>query len=242
MRAFILAGGSGTRLSPLTSYVPKCMIPVAGRPFIDHVIEYLHTHDIRDVVLLLSADDAEVFRNHLGDGSKLGVKVQYSVSPRTGTSAALIAASNFAAAPFIVYYGDVMVDLDLTGMLRFHQEKGALCTLALSRGVRLDYGVGKLDSEGRLKYFEEKPILSEYPVSIGIYACQPKFISYCNVGSDLAADVLPHLLSRGEKVYGFVTDQPHHDIGSFKQLNDAKEFLATKKKHAPLPVSLVKKQ
>jgi mannose-1-phosphate guanylyltransferase / phosphomannomutase len=242
MRAFILAGGSGTRLSPLTSYVPKCMIPVAGRPFIDHVIEYLHSHNIRDVVLLLSADDAEVFRNHLSDGSKLDVRVQYSVSPRAGTSAALIAASGFVDGPFIVYYGDVMADLDLTGMVSFHQEKGALCTLALSRGVRLDYGVGKLDSEGRMLHFEEKPVLSEYPVSIGIYACQPNFLSYCNVGSDLAADVLPHLASRGEKVYGFVTDQPHHDIGSFKQLNEAKEFLATKKKHVPLPVSRVKKQ
>jgi mannose-1-phosphate guanylyltransferase / phosphomannomutase len=242
MRAFILAGGSGTRLSPLTSYVPKCMIPVGGRPFIDHVIEYLHGHDIRDVVLLLSADDAEVFRNHLGDGSKLGVRVQYSVSPREGTSAALIAASEFVDGPFIVYYGDVMVDLDLKGMLKFHQEKDALCTLALSRGVRLDYGVGKLDIEGRLQFFEEKPILSDYPVSIGIYACQPKFLTYCNVGSDLAGDVLPHLVAKGERVYGYVTEQPHHDIGSFKQLNEAKEFLATRRKHVPLPVSRVKKQ
>src|SRR2546428_2735552 len=104
-------------------------------------------------------------------------------------------------------------------MVRFHEEKGALCTLALSRGVRLDYGVGKLDGEGRLQHFEEKPILSEYPVSIGIYACQPRFLSYCRVGSDLAADILPHLISKGERVYGYVTDQPHHDIGSFKQLN-----------------------
>ena len=237
MRAFILAGGSGTRLSPLTSYVPKCMIPVAGRPFVDHVILYLYSHNIRDIVLLLSADDAEVFKNHLGDGSKLGVKVQYSISPRAGTAAALQAASDLVDGSFIIYYGDVMADLDLTAMLRFHEEKGALCTLALSRGVRLDYGVGRLDGEGRLQYFEEKPILSEYPVSIGIYACQPRFLSYCKVGSDLAADVLPHLISKGERVYGYVTDQPHHDIGSFKQLNQAKEFLATKKKQVPLPVS-----
>ena len=237
MRAFILAGGSGTRLSPLTSYVPKCMIPIAGRPFIDHVILYLHSHNIRDVVLLLSAEDADVFKNHLGDGSKLNVKVQYSVSPRAGTAAALRAASKFVDGPFIVYYGDVMADLDLMGMLRFHEEKAALCTLALSRGVRLDYGVGRLDGEGRLQYFEEKPILSEYPVSIGIYLCQPKFLSYCSVGSDLAANVLPHLISKGERVFGYVTDQPHHDIGSFKQLNEAKEFLAKKKKQVPLPVS-----
>jgi len=218
------------------------MIPVAGRPFIDHVIDYLQGHNIRDVVLLLSADDAEVFKNHLGDGSKLGVKVQYSVSPRAGTSAALLAASEFVDGSFIVYYGDVMADLDLTAMLRFHEDKGALCTLALSRGVRLDYGVGRLDGEGRLQYFEEKPILSEYPVSIGIYACQPKFLSCCTVVSDLAANVMPNLVSKGERVYGYVTDQPHHDIGSFKQLNEAKEFLATKKKQLPLPLSRAKKQ
>src|SRR6059036_794200 len=114
------------------------MIPVAGRPFVDHVILYLHSHNIRDIVLLLSADDAEVFKNHLGDGSKLGVKVQYSISPRAGTAAALQAASDLVDGSFIIYYGDVMADLDLTGMLRFHEEKGALCTLALRRGVRLD--------------------------------------------------------------------------------------------------------
>ena len=234
MKAFILAGGSGTRLSPLTSYIPKCMIPIGGRPFIDHVLVYLRQHNVREIVLLLSMEDADVFRNHLGDGSKLDVKVDYNISPRMGTAAALSSASEFVGGPFIVYYGDVMADLDLTSMLKFHEEKSALCTLALSRGVRLDYGVARLDGDGRLQDFQEKPVLSEYPVSIGIYACQPEFLSYCKVGRDLAMDVIPHIIRKGERVYGYVTNQPHHDIGSFKQLNEAKDFLASRKKHAPV--------
>jgi len=206
------------------------MIPVAGRPFIDHVLEYLAKHRVTEIVLLLSPDDADVFRNHLGDGSKFGVSTTYNVSPRGGTAAALHSARKTVHGPFIVYYGDVMTDLDLSRMLKFHEEKDALCTLALTRGVRLDYGVGKLDADGRVKHFEEKPVLSEYPISIGVYACKEEFLSYCNSGPDLAADVLPLVISRGERVYGFITDHPHHDIGSFKQLNEAKDFLASARK------------
>ncbi len=188
------------------------------------------------MVLLLSPEDEDVFKNHLGDGSKLGVDVSYNVSPRAGTAAALRSAKEFVDGSFIVYYGDVMTDLDLSSMLRYHEEKEALCTLALSRGVRLDYGVGRLDGEGRVQYFEEKPVLSEYPVSIGLYACNERFISYCAVGSDLAADILPLVISKGERVYGFVTNRPHHDIGSFKQLNDAKDFLAKSEKRPIVPM------
>ena len=228
MKAFVLAGGAGTRLSPLTQYIPKGMIPISGKPFIDYVLNYLNGHGIRQVVMLLSEEDSEVYRNHLDDGSKFGVSIAYNVSPRAGTASALRDASGLIDGPFIVYYGDILTSLDLTGMIRYHREKKALCTLALSTGVRIDYGVGKIDGDGRLKYFEEKPVLQEYPVSIGVYACEPRVLDYCLPGSDLAGDVLPQMLQKGEPVYGFITPEPHHDIGSFKQLNEAKEILKNK--------------
>jgi len=131
MRAFILAGGAGTRLSPLTQYVPKGMIPVAGKPFIDYVITYLAKHGIRNVVMLLSEDDSEVYRNHLDDGSKFGVSIGYNISPRTGTASALREAANLIDGSFVVYYGDVLTSLDLSGMIEYHLEKKALCTVAL---------------------------------------------------------------------------------------------------------------
>ena len=230
MKAFVLAGGAGTRLSPLTTYVPKGMIPVSGRPFIDYVIAYLSEHGIREVVMLLSDEDSEVFRNHLEDGSRFGLSIGYSTSPRSGTASALREASGLVDGTFVVYYGDVLTNLDLSEMIRFHRGKKAVCTVALSTGVRIDYGVGRLDGEGRVSYFEEKPVLSDYPVSIGVYLCEPNVLSYCSAGPDLAGDVLPRMLKEGERVYGFITKDPHHDIGSFKQLNEAKEILKTHSK------------
>ncbi len=230
MKAFILAGGAGTRLSPLTQYIPKGMIPVAGKPFIDYVIKYLASHGVRNIIMLLSDEDSEVYRNHLEDGSKFGVSIGYSISPRTGTASALKDAAGLVDGAFVVYYGDVLTSLDLGGMMKYHHEKKSTCTVALSTGVRIDYGVGRVDGEGRITYFEEKPVLQEYPVSIGVYICEPKVLDFCKPGTDLASDVLPLMLKQGEPVYGFITKEPHHDIGSFKQLNEAKDVLRSQKR------------
>jgi NDP-sugar pyrophosphorylase family protein len=230
MKAFILAGGAGTRLSPLTQFIPKGMIPVAGKPFIDYVIRYLASHGVRSIIMLLSDEDSEVYRNHLEDGAKFGVNLGYSISPRTGTASAIKDAASLVDGPFVVYYGDVLTSLDLSGMMKYHREKGSLCTVALSTGVKIDYGVGRVDEEGRITYFEEKPVLKEYPVSIGVYICEPKVLDYCKPGSDLASDVLPSMLKKGEPVYGFITKDPHHDIGSFKQLNEAKDIVRKEKR------------
>jgi len=230
MKAFILAGGAGTRLSPLTQFIPKGMIPVAGKPFIDYVIRYLAGHGVRSIIMLLSDEDSEVYRNHLEDGSKFGVNIGYSISPRSGTATALKDAAGLVDGPFVVYYGDVLTSLDLSGMMKYHHEKGSVCTVALSTGVRIDYGIGRIDSEGRITYFEEKPILKEYPVSIGVYICEPKVLDYCKAGSDVASDVLPSMLKKGEPIYGFITRDSHHDIGSFKQLNEAKDILRKEKR------------
>ncbi len=225
MRAFVLAGGAGTRLSPLTTFIPKGMIPIRGRPFIDYVIGYLSHHGIQDIVMLLSNEDFEVYRNHLEEGDKFGVRIKYDISPRSGTTAALKHASSMVNGTFLIYYGDVLTNLDISEMIRYHRAKASLCTIALSTGVRIDYGVGKLDSNGRIRYFEEKPILADYPVSIGVYLCEPRVLSYCSAGPDIASDVLPALVKKGEKVYGFITREPHHDIGSFKELGQASQIV-----------------
>jgi NDP-sugar pyrophosphorylase family protein len=230
LKAFVLAGGAGTRLSPLTSYVPKGMIPIAGKPFIDYVISYLASHGIRNIIMLLSDEDSEVYRNHLDDGSKYGVNIGYSISPRAGTSNALKEASSHIDGTFLLYYGDVLTSLDLTDMIRFHKEKKAICTVALSTGVRIDYGVGRVDKDNRIEYFEEKPILKEYPVAMGICVCEPVFLKYCSSGSDIAANVIPALVAKGERVFGYLTPEPHHDIGSFKQLDEVKKILKTHSK------------
>ena len=201
------------------------MIPIQGKPFIDYVISYLASHGIRSIIMLLSDEDSEVYRNHLDDGSKFGVNIGYSISPRTGTANALKDASGHIDSTFLVYYGDVLTTLDLTDMIRFHRKKKATCTVALSTGVRIDYGIGKIDKDGRIEYFEEKPIIKEYPVSIGVCLCEPEVLKYATTGSDIAANVIPALVAKGERVYGYLTPETHYDIGSFKQLDEVKKVL-----------------
>src|SRR5207247_10201098 len=89
MKAFVLAGGAGTRLSPLTSYVPKGMIPIGGKPFIDYVVSYLSKHGVKNIIMLLSDADSEVVRNHLDDGSMFGVHIGYNITQPMRTAAAL---------------------------------------------------------------------------------------------------------------------------------------------------------
>lgn len=206
------------------------MIPIAGKPFIDYVISYLGSHGIRQIIMLLSDEDSEVYRNHLDDGSKYGVTIGYSISPRTGTANALKDASNQIDSTFLVYYGDVLTTLDLTDMIRFHKEKKATCTVALSTGVRIEYGIGQTDADGKIEYFEEKPILKDCPVSIGVCLCEPTVLKYLASGSDIAANVIPALVVKGERVYGYKTPDPHYDIGSFKQLDEVKKILNSMKR------------
>src|SRR5260370_2655449 len=167
------------------------MIPIGGKPFIDYVVGYLSKHGVKNIMMLVSDDDSEVFRNQLDDGSKFGVNIGYSITPRKGTAVALKEAAAHVDGTFVVYYGDVLTDLDLSEMIRYHKSKGAVCTLALSTGVKIDYGVGRVDHDGRIEYFAEKPILPEYPASIGVYVCERGFPPYVSAGYDLAREA-PH--------------------------------------------------
>lgn len=194
MKAAILVGGAGTRLYPITTYVPKALIPIGNRYVIEHVIDYLKHHGIHDLVMLVSQDDNQIFRNHLGDGGRFGVYVEYSVAERIGTGGALGAAADLLGSRFVVYYGDVLTNMNLKEMLSFHVERKAVCTIAMSTTVPIDYGVARVAEDGRVTYFEEKPALKEYPVCMGIYVFESEVLEYCKRNSDLSQDVVPQLL------------------------------------------------
>src|SRR5947209_19780373 len=104
------------------------MIPIGGRPFIDYVVSYLSKHGVKNIMMLLSDAASEVFRNHLDDGSKFGVNIGYSISPRMGTAAALREASAHVDGTFVVYYGGVFTDLALSELIRYYKSTGAICT------------------------------------------------------------------------------------------------------------------
>ena len=229
MKAAILAGGAGTRLYPITTYIPKSLIPIGSRYVIEYIIDYLKHHGIQEIVMLISRNEYDLLRNHLGDGTRFGVKVEYSVAERVGTAGALNSAADLLGERFVTYYGDVLTDMDLRAMVKFHAEKESICTIAMSTAVPIEYGVARVADDGRVTYFEEKPVIKEYPVSMGILVCEKEMLAYCKPNTDISQQVVPQLLREGKPVYAFLTEKRHYDIGTFKSLEEVRELVQRSK-------------
>jgi NDP-sugar pyrophosphorylase family protein len=229
LKAAILAGGAGTRLYPITAYVPKALIPLGSRYVIEYIVDYLKHHGVTEIVLLISRNEHDLLRNHLGDGTRYGVKIEYSVAERVGTAGALGVAADLLGDRFVVYYGDVLTNMDLQEMMQLHLTKKAICTLAMSTAVPFEYGVARVAADGRVTFFEEKPVLKEYPVSMGIDIIEREALSYCKPNMDIAQDVIPRLLGEGKPVYAYLTTKRHYDIGTFKNLEEVRRLVETNK-------------
>ncbi|MGA2790386.1 MAG: nucleotidyltransferase family protein [Candidatus Bathyarchaeia archaeon] len=229
MKAAILAGGAGTRLYPITAYIPKALIPIGSRYVIEYIIDYLKHHAIHEIVMLISESEHELLQNHLGDGNRYGVKIEYSVADRIGTAGALGAATDVLGERFVVYYGDVLTDMDLHAMIQFHENKSPVCTIAMSTTVPIEYGVARVAEDGRVTYFEEKPVIKEYPVSMGILVCESEILSYCKPNTDISHDVIPELLHKHRPVFAYLTPKRHYDIGTFKNLEEVRVLVERSK-------------
>src|ERR1700721_250065 len=149
MQAVILVGGEGTRLRPLTSTVPKPVVPLVDRPFISFMLEWLHAHGIDDVIMSCGFLATSV-RNVLGDGSAYGIRLRFVEEPDPrGTAGALKFAESLLDERFLMLNGDVLTDIDLTAQIAQHERTGARATLALvSVPDPTAYGMVLLD-EGR---------------------------------------------------------------------------------------------
>ena len=131
MKAVILAAGEGTRLRPLTFNTPKVLLPIAGVPLLVLILLWLRRHNITEVALNLH-HLGEKIRDFLGDGSDFGLKVAYSHEDvLLGTAGGVKRMECLFGGTFVVVYGDVLADFDLTYMIRLHQDRGALATLAV---------------------------------------------------------------------------------------------------------------
>src|SRR5437588_9698169 len=158
MQALILAGGQGTRLRPLTSTIPKPVVPLVDRPFISYMLEWLRSHGVDDVILSCGFM-AEGVRQVIGNGAGLGVSVQYLEEPEPlGTGGALKFAEDLLEERFFMLNGDVLTDLDLTAQLAQHEQTGARATLAL---IPVEdpsaYGLVLTRADGAVAEFVEKP-------------------------------------------------------------------------------------
>ena len=167
MQALILAGGEGTRLRPLTSTIPKPVVPLVGRPFISYMLQWLHRHGVDDVILGCGFM-ADAVRDVLGDGSGLGIRLRYLEEPKPlGTGGALKFAEELLDERFFMLNGDVLTDIDLTAQLEQHERTGARATLALYPVEDPSaYGLVRCRDDGSVSEFIEKPGLDELDTNL----------------------------------------------------------------------------
>lgn len=233
MKAVIMAGGSGTRLRPLTCNLPKPMVPVANKPMCYHTVKLLKKHGFDEVIFtLFYLPDA--IKDYFQDGSDLGIKVDYSVEEGKplGTAGCVKAVQDKLDSTFLVISGDSLTDMDLTKALKFHKEKGSKATLILKRVESpFEYGLVITDNDGRIQRFLEKPGASEVfsdTANTGTYILEPEVLNYVVMGQeqDFSNDLFPLLLLRNEPMYGYTLEDDYWcDIGNLQMYRQAHKDL-----------------
>ena len=215
-----MAGGEGTRLRPLTSNAPKPMLPLVNRPMMEHIIELLATHGIEDIVVTV-AFMANAIRNYFGDGSEFGVRMVYATEESPlGTAGSVRNAMDELDDTFLVISGDVLTDLDLTALIRAHEERSALATIGLVRVENpLEYGIVIANEDGSIERFLEKPTWGQVfsdTINSGIYVLEPEIFDWIapEQSVDFSSDVFPALLDAGKGVFGSVADGYWEDVGT----------------------------
>jgi mannose-1-phosphate guanylyltransferase/phosphomannomutase len=227
VKAVVMAGGEGTRLRPLTSNQPKPMVPIVGKPCMEHIVELLRRHGFEDVVVTL-AFMPQMIRDYFGTGEGHGVSIRYSVEETpAGTAGSVKLAEEALDEPFLVISGDALCDIDLSALVRFHEEREALVTIALkSVDNPLEFGIVVTDEDGRIERFLEKPSWAQVftdTINTGIYVVQPEALRDVPTDRpyDFAKELFPRLLEKGRPLYGYVADGYWQDIGNLDQYRQA---------------------
>lgn len=217
MKAVVLVGGEGTRLRPLTETRPKPLIPFMDRPFLHHQLDLLARHGVEEVVLS-SPYLEEEFRAFLKErGGAPGITWITEETP-LGTCGAIVGARDHLEETFLVCNGDIVTDLDLSALVAFHRERGAMATIALTPvDDARPFGLVQTDQEARILAFREKPndpIPAD--VNAGTYVLEPRALDGIpeSVEISIERETFPDLIARGEPLYAFASEAYWRDLGT----------------------------
>jgi mannose-1-phosphate guanylyltransferase / phosphomannomutase len=227
VKAVVMAGGEGTRLRPLTSNQPKPMVPIVGKPCMEHILELLRTHGFEEVVVTL-AFMPQAIRGYFGDGEALGLQMDYSVEEQPlGTAGSVRLASGKLEDTFLVISGDALCDIDLGALVAMHREREATVTIGLKSVENpLEFGIVVTDEDGRVERFLEKPSWGQVfsdTINTGIYVVEPEALRHvpANRPYDFSKELFPLLLEMGRPIYGCVLEGYWQDIGNLEQFRQA---------------------
>jgi mannose-1-phosphate guanylyltransferase len=228
MKAVMLVGGLGTRLRPLTMHVKKELMPVANRPFLEHVLANLAKHDITEAILTTGhlVDAFATFPRERTHGVKLTIVRE---EEPLDTCGAVKNVEDRLDGTFLVLNGDILTSLDISSLVAYHRERETLGTLTLTPVEDPSaYGLVPIDEDGRIERFIEKPKPDEVVTNLinaGTYVLEPEVLNYVPVGEPFSFEggvrsggridrgLFPLLFAEGEALYGYVSREYWLDIG-----------------------------
>ncbi len=243
MKAVVLAAGKGVRLEPITSTRPKHMIKIAGKPILERCLVELKTCGINDIVLVVNYM-AQVIKDYFGDGSKLGVKIEFvKQNEALGTGDALAAVQTLVKDDFVLVYGDLLFSSHvLKKVLEKHQEEHPSATMAVARVEQPEnYGIVQLDERDHVTRIVEKPNQEETRsdmANTGIYVFgrdiidKVKQTSASTRGELEIPDAMMLLISEGKDIAAVKASADEWmDIGRPWDLLEANRWVLTRKSH-----------
>jgi len=233
MKAVLLAAGKGTRLRPLTDEIPKVMVPIAGKPILEHHVEHLAGAGIGEIFINLHYLPERV-TSHFGDGKKWGVRIRYSFEPEIlGTAGAVKKLeAELRGAPFLVVYGDNFSEFDFADFISWSERAGGLGTVSVFEKEDVaGSGVAEIGADDRIVRFLEKPapheVLSHW-VNAGIYRLSDDILDAIPPGySDFGHDIFPEAIKRGRKLFAYRSTEPVWAIDHPELLDELSRRLGT---------------
>lgn len=224
VQAVILAGGKGTRIQSVQVDLPKSMLPIGGKPLLQHQVEWLKRYGINEIILLVNHLKESVI-SFLGNGEKWGVTIRYYEEPTPlGTVGGVKEIENQIKGDFILVYGDVMADMDLLRLQKFHLDNGSECTLVVHPNDHpYDSDLVDMDAAGRITAFHSKPHAPgkfyRNLVNAGVYILSPAVFPFLQKGvkADFGRDIFPSVVNR-LKMMGYNSAEYLKDMGTPERL------------------------
>jgi NDP-sugar pyrophosphorylase family protein len=248
MKAMILAAGVGSRLDPLTRNIPKPLVPIVNKPVMEHIVEKLASSGFTEIMVNVHYLGEQIM-DYFGDGRKWKIKIHYSPEDQLWGDAGSVKRCEdfFDGDTFVVVGGDDLADIDLRRIIRFHTEKKALATIALSLvDDPSEYGIALLNDRGRITRFLEKPkgeVIFSNSANTGVYIFDRHVLELIPKGKfyGFGAQLFPMLLEQKTRFYGYLTSSYWKDVGSLKQYQEAHHDALSGRLDIRLPVPEVKK-
>lgn len=230
-KAVVLSAGLGTRLGNLTRECPKVMVPISGKPMLEHHVEWLLRFGVEEFFFNLHYLPDEI-TDHFGDGGKWGVKVRYFYEENLrGTAGSLHGFREYLDEPFLVQYGDVFSRLQLDRLESFHRGHSATASLVIHPSSHPhDSDIVEVSAEDRITHIHHKPGDDRFGNlgNAGAYLLEPEsldFLAGPEVAEDFCKELFPRMLAGGASLFGYNTGDLLLDVGTPERLRWIEQFL-----------------